>query len=111
MANRLVQPLTELLEAASRGDALAHEKLWTVVYDELRLLARHQMADEALGRTLQPTALVHEAYFRLFPNGKAISPTGDIFSPPRRTLCAESGSMTHVREDDSSEVGATNRSA
>lgn len=58
-------PITEVLSAARRGDGDARERLWTVVYDELRSIAAHQMAIEAPNRTLQPTALVHEAYLRL----------------------------------------------
>ena len=59
-------PLTELLAAAAEGDTTAQGKLWSAIYDELRRIAQQQMAGEAPGRTLQPTALVHEAYLRLF---------------------------------------------
>lgn len=62
------QALTQLLKAISHGDPDAPEQLWRIVYDELRSLAAQQMATEAPGHTLQPTALVHEAYFRLFGN-------------------------------------------
>jgi RNA polymerase sigma factor (TIGR02999 family) len=47
------------------GDARASDELLPLVYEELRRLARSQMAREASGHTLQPTALVHEAYMRL----------------------------------------------
>jgi RNA polymerase sigma factor (TIGR02999 family) len=47
------------------GDAHAVEELLPLVYDELRKLAAHKMAGEAPGQTLQPTALVHEAWLRL----------------------------------------------
>lgn len=57
--------ITLLLEAASRGDARASEELLPLVYDELRQLAAARMAREAAGHTLQPTALVHEAWLRL----------------------------------------------
>jgi RNA polymerase sigma factor (TIGR02999 family) len=43
----------------------AAEQLWPLVYDELRRLAAHKLAQEKIGQTLQPTALVHEAYVRL----------------------------------------------
>ena len=56
---------TQLLQAASGGDERAAEELLPVVYDELRALARSRMRHRAPGDTLQPTALVHEAYLRL----------------------------------------------
>ena len=59
------QDVTRLLEDLRRGDREAGERLWPLVYEELRRLAKHQMAGEKAGLTLQPTALVHEAYLRL----------------------------------------------
>ncbi len=57
--------VTRLLDGARRGDRLAAEELLPVVYGELRRLAGARMARERPGQTLQPTALVHEAYLRL----------------------------------------------
>jgi RNA polymerase sigma factor (TIGR02999 family) len=57
--------ITLMLEAISAGDSHAAEKMLPVVYDELRRLAGARMAQEAAGNTLQPTALVHEAWLRL----------------------------------------------
>jgi RNA polymerase sigma factor (TIGR02999 family) len=57
--------VTQLLNAIQEGDAQAGEKLLPLVYEELRRLAAHKMAGEAAGHTLQPTALVHEAWLRL----------------------------------------------
>jgi RNA polymerase sigma factor (TIGR02999 family) len=54
-----------VLTAASRGDARAAAELLPLVYSELRKQARAQMAKTPPGNTLQPTALVHEAYLRL----------------------------------------------
>ena len=54
-----------MLEAIQQGDPKAAEELLPLVYDELRRLAAHKMAAEASGQTLQPTALVHEAWLRL----------------------------------------------
>ena len=59
------QPVTDLLLAAQAGDAGAAERLLAVVYGELHQLARARMAHLPPGQTLQPTALVHEAYLRL----------------------------------------------
>ena len=52
-----------------RGDSRASDELLPLVYDELRRLAAVRMAREAAGQTLQPTALVHEAWLRLVNNG------------------------------------------
>jgi RNA polymerase sigma factor (TIGR02999 family) len=57
--------VTRLLDAAAAGDRRAAADLLPVVYDELRKLAAARLAGEAPGHTLQPTALVHEAYLRL----------------------------------------------
>jgi RNA polymerase sigma factor (TIGR02999 family) len=57
--------VTHLLERANRGDRQAAAELLPLVYDELRKLAAGHMANEAPGHTLEPTALVHEAYLRL----------------------------------------------
>ncbi len=59
------ESVTKILEAAGAGDAQASEKLLPLVYNELRRLAAFKMAQEAPGQTLQPTALVHEAWLRL----------------------------------------------
>ena len=53
------------MELADKGDPKAAEQLLPLVYEELRKLAAHKMTREAPGHTLQPTALVHEAYLRL----------------------------------------------
>jgi RNA polymerase sigma factor (TIGR02999 family) len=57
--------VTRILDAAARGDSQAAEQLLPLVYDELRQLAAAQMVQERPGQTLDPTALVHEAYLRL----------------------------------------------
>jgi RNA polymerase sigma factor (TIGR02999 family) len=57
--------ITRILSALEQGDPHAAEQLLPVVYEELRKLAAQKMAQEAPGQTLQPTALVHEAYLRL----------------------------------------------
>jgi RNA polymerase sigma factor (TIGR02999 family) len=57
--------VTQLLDAVARGDAEAADRLLPLVYDELRRLAAGYLDRERPGQTLQPTALVHEAYLRL----------------------------------------------
>jgi RNA polymerase sigma factor (TIGR02999 family) len=56
---------TKILKDLEKGDPQAEERLLPLVYDELRRLAAAQLANERPGQTLQPTALVHEAYLRL----------------------------------------------
>ena len=60
-----VSEVTRILDAMQQGDAKAAEELLPLVYEELRRLAAAKMAREAAGHTLQPTALVHEAWLRL----------------------------------------------
>ena len=57
--------VTRLLDAAAHGNSVAAAKLLPLVYVELRQLAAAKMAHEQPGQTLQPTALVHEAWMRL----------------------------------------------
>ena len=63
--------VTVILSAISDCDPAAAEQLLALVYDELRRLAAQKLAHEKPGQTLDPTALVHEAYLRLFGNGAA----------------------------------------
>ena len=57
--------VTRILAAVEQGDPNAASQLLPLVYDELRKLAAHRLAHQTPGQTLQPTALVHEAYLRL----------------------------------------------
>lgn len=61
--------VTVLLAKVQQGDGQAGEELLPLVYEELRKLAAARMAREAAGQTLQPTALVHEAWLRLVGPG------------------------------------------
>ena len=60
--------VTRIIGAIEKGDPVAADELLPLVYHELRKLAAHKMANESPGQTLQPTALVHEAYLRLVGN-------------------------------------------
>lgn len=62
---RKMSDATVMLAAIKAGDSQAAEELLVLVYDELRRLAASKLAQEAPGQTLQPTALVHEAWLRL----------------------------------------------
>src|SRR2546429_9692747 len=57
--------VTRILSAIEQGDPSASGQLLPLVYDELRRLAAHRLAQEQPGQTLEATALVHEAYLRL----------------------------------------------
>src|SRR6059036_1957590 len=63
--------VSRVLSAIEQGDPQAAEQLLPLVYDELRRLATQKLALEKSGQTLQPTALVHEAYLRLVDGDKA----------------------------------------
>jgi RNA polymerase sigma factor (TIGR02999 family) len=59
------EDITVILQRIERGEEQAAERLLPLVYDQLRQLAAARMANESAGHTLQPTALVHEAWLRL----------------------------------------------
>jgi hypothetical protein len=71
MAEQSLQEVTQMLAAASGGDKNAAEKLMPLVYDELRALAAGALRRERIEHTLQPTALVHEAFLRLIDQSNA----------------------------------------
>lgn len=64
--------VTALLQAWSAGDVAARDQVMAVVYQELRRRAAVQLRRERPGHTLQPTALVHEAYLRLVDQGRVV---------------------------------------
>lgn len=77
-----MSPVTQILERIREGEPGAAELLLPLVYDELRKLAVHKMAQEKPGQTLQATALVHEAYLRLVggPNDQRWDSRGHFFA-------------------------------
>lgn len=62
--------ITQLLNALASGQAEAAEELWPKVYGELHRLADHYFREERVSHTLQPTALVNEAFIRLTESGR-----------------------------------------
>ena len=84
---------TQLLTAVEQGEPQAAEKLLDLVYDELRRLASAKMAQQAPGQTLQPTALVHEAWLRLVG---AKNPT---FKNSTHFFAAAAEAMRHILID------------
>jgi RNA polymerase sigma factor (sigma-70 family) len=77
--------VTRILSDIERGNPRAAEKLLPLIYDELRKLAAHKLAQEKPGQTLQATALVHEAYLRL-----VASPGRESVASPGRESGGES---------------------
>jgi RNA polymerase sigma factor (TIGR02999 family) len=72
MAEPRAGEVTRLLGALARGDGHASDQLLPLVYEELRQLASARLSKDAPGQTLQPTALVHEAYLRLLGSGEEV---------------------------------------
>lgn len=70
--------VTRILSQIESGDPLAAEQLLPLVYDELRRLAEARLSHEKGGQTLQPTALVHEAYLRLVGLGDQVESENEI---------------------------------
>jgi RNA polymerase sigma-70 factor (ECF subfamily) len=85
--------VTHLLDQARAGDTRAREKLFQVVYAELRSLAARHMRRERQDHTLQPTALVHEAYFRLFEEA------GPAWAGRTHFFAIASNQMRHILVD------------
>src|SRR5262249_21347453 len=67
----IMSEVTRILSAIEEGDPRAAEQLLPLVYDELRKLAAARLAQERPGKTLQATALVHDAYLRLVDTDRA----------------------------------------
>jgi RNA polymerase sigma factor (TIGR02999 family) len=110
---------THILERVEHGDPKAAAELLPVVYEELRRLAAQKMANEAAGHTLQPTALVHEAWLRL---GGSDAPTFQnrahffgaaaeamrriLIEHARRRLAAKRGAGVEVVDLDGLEISS-----
>jgi RNA polymerase sigma factor (TIGR02999 family) len=107
--------VTQILSAIDQGDPHAAEQLLPLVYEELRRLAAQRLAGEGAGHTLQPTALVHEAYLKLvgpnpqrFWNGRAhfFAAAAEamrrilIDHARRKHRARRGGGMTRVELDD-----------
>jgi RNA polymerase sigma factor (TIGR02999 family) len=88
--------VTHILEAIKQGDFHAAERLLPLVYDELRRLAAQKLARERPGQTLEPTALVHEAYLRLVPSGGRELPEQQPWDNRRHFFAAAAEAMRRV---------------
>src|SRR4051812_38228044 len=87
--------VSQILKAIEDGDPQAASQLLPLVYDELRRLAAHKLAHEKPGQTLQPTALVHEAFLRLVGpvSGRSWNDSGHFFA-------AAAEAMRHILVDN-----------
>jgi RNA polymerase sigma factor (TIGR02999 family) len=112
-----VSEFTHVLERVEHGDPKAAGELLPMVYEELRRLAAQKMANEAAGHTLQPTALVHEAWLRLggsdapafqnrahFFGAAAEAMRRILIEHVRRRLAAKRGAGVEVIELDGLEI-------
>jgi RNA polymerase sigma factor (TIGR02999 family) len=85
--------VTQLLNAIEVGDPTAADQLLPLVYEELRKLAAVRMANEKVGQTLQPTALVHEAWLKIAGGGN------EHFANRRHFFKAAAGAMQQILID------------
>ena len=90
---RFMSDVTVLLNSVEQGDSKAADELITIVYDELRRLAAAKMARQAPGQTLQPTALVHEAWIRL------VGAKNQTFKNSTHFFSAAAEAMRHILID------------
>lgn len=110
--------VTQILERAQQGDPKAAEELLPLVYGELRKLAAHKMAVEPAGHTLQPTALVHEAWLRLAGDERKFADRSHFFAASaeamrrilidraRRRLAAKRGGGAQSLDADEIEIAS-----
>jgi RNA polymerase sigma factor (TIGR02999 family) len=95
----LMMDETPILSAIEHGEPGAADQLLPLVYDELRRLAAHKLAQEKSGQTLQPTALVHEAYVRLLGDGEAAACGGQRWDSPGHFFAAAAEAMRRILID------------
>lgn len=110
--------VTQILERAQQGDSKAADELLPLVYGELRKLAAHKMAGESAGQTLQPTALVHEAWLRLTGDDRKFADRSHFFAASaeamrrilidraRRRLAAKRGGGAESLDADEIEIAS-----
>ena len=94
--------VTRILSKIESGEPAAAEQLLPLVYDELRRLAANRLAAEPTGNTLQPTALVHEAYLRLVGN-----PNGDQWDHRGHFFAAAAEAMRRILVDNARRKATT----
>jgi RNA polymerase sigma factor (TIGR02999 family) len=100
--------VTRILSAIEQGDPHAAEQLLPLVYNELRKLAAHKMAQEKPGQTLQATALVHEAYLRLVmsPGGASGKKTEHSWNSRGHFFAAAAEAMRRILVERARQKGS-----
>ena len=98
--------VTHILSAIDQGDPQAAQQLLPLVYDELRRLAAHKLAQERPGQTLQATALVHEAYLRLVGGAP---PQAAVWSGRGHFFAAAAEAMRRILVEQARKKGALRR--
>jgi RNA polymerase sigma factor (TIGR02999 family) len=98
--------ITIILSRAQSGDLRAAEELLPLVYEELRKLAAAKMTNESAGHTLQPTALVHEAWLRLAGNDSDVQ-----FANRAHFFAAAAEAMRRILIERARRKGAGKRAA
>ena len=101
--------MTPIPSTNQGGESGAAEQLLPLVYDELRRLAAHKLAQEQTGQTLQPTALVHEAYVRLLPGGDTMAGPEQRWDSPGHFFAAAAEAMRRILIDRAREKHAQKR--
>jgi RNA polymerase sigma factor (TIGR02999 family) len=95
----------QLAAAAHAGDSRAGDELFRLVYDDLRKLAERYLGSERAGHTLQPTALVHEAYVHLLGGTQQ----GKVWEGRVHLLAAAARAMRHILVDSARRKRSTKR--
>jgi RNA polymerase sigma factor (TIGR02999 family) len=104
-----VTEITNILSAIEQGDSHAADQLLPLVYDELRKLAAQRLAQEKPGQTLQPTALVHEAYLRLVGNRGDAKKAGQHWNGRGHFFAAAAEAMRRILVEQSRRRHAAKR--
>jgi RNA polymerase sigma factor (TIGR02999 family) len=99
----------DILSTIEHGDRCAAEQLLPLVYDELRQLAAQKLAREKMEQTLQPTALVHEAYARLLETKVSAEYDGQCWDSPGHFFAAAAEAMRRILIDRAREKRAAKR--
>jgi RNA polymerase sigma factor (TIGR02999 family) len=101
--------VTQILHAIAEGDPSAADQLLPLVYEELRQLAAHRLAHQAPGQTLQPTALVHEAYLRLVASTRPQGEDDTSWASRGHFFAAAAEAMRHILVDNARRKHAVKR--
>jgi RNA polymerase sigma factor (TIGR02999 family) len=101
--------VTRILSAIGQGDPSAADQLLPLVYDELRQLAAQRLAHQAPGQTLQPTALVHEAYLRLVASTRTEGEDDTSWDSRGHFFAACAEAMRHILVDNARRKHAVKR--